>query len=87
MGYCPFSGLCRDRESLSLQGSLGVVLRWDFPYRDRAGGSGARPSLRARDSTAHHGGDALAIVMPCFVSQLGRGWDWATKVATGSCGR
>ena len=35
MGYYPFSGLCRNKESLSQQGSLGVVLRRAFPCHDR----------------------------------------------------
>ena len=53
MGYYLFFGLCRDRESLSRQGSSGVVSRRAFPYCDRASELGARLILPACDKTMH----------------------------------
>ena len=52
MGCCPFSGLCRDRESLSRQGFLSLVSRQAIPCHDRAHRLGTRPGRCAHDMPA-----------------------------------
>ena len=50
MGYCPFLGLCRDREFFVTTGNDDPVLRRGFSCRDMVLRSGARPGLGVLDS-------------------------------------